>query len=45
MAGQADLEDRISEGPLDGEVLLEAKRFGLSDRRIACLSGRDGERR
>jgi len=40
MAGQADLEDRISEGSLDGEVLLEAKRFGLSDRRIACLSGK-----
>lgn len=40
MAGQAEFEDRISEGPLNGETLLEAKRFGLSDKRIARLSGR-----
>lgn len=38
LARQAELEDRLTTG-LAPELLLEAKRFGLSDRRIARLSG------
>lgn len=39
MADQVELEERISSEPSSGETLLEAKRFGLSDKRIARLAG------
>ena len=40
MADQVELEDRISACPLDRTLLLEAKRWGLSDKRIANLAGK-----
>lgn len=43
MADQVDLEEQIAADPLTAELLLEAKRFGLSDRRIGRLSGRTAE--
>ncbi|NCB17756.1 MAG: carbamoyl phosphate synthase large subunit, partial [Synergistales bacterium] len=43
MADQAELEERIGEGPLTEDLLLEAKRSGLSDKRIAFLSSRSEE--
>jgi carbamoyl-phosphate synthase large subunit len=38
MIRQIELEQRIQDEELDRELLLEAKRFGLSDKRIATLS-------
>lgn len=38
MADQAELEEKIADGPLTEDLLLEAKRSGLSDKRIAALS-------
>ncbi len=40
MLEQLDLESRLAKGPLDENLILEAKRMGLSDHRIATLSGR-----
>ncbi len=39
MLKQVELEDRIAGGGLDDELLMKAKRTGLSDARIACLGG------
>ena len=39
LAMQADLEKRISAGPLDGRLLLEAKTSGLTDKIIGRLCG------
>ncbi|HUX14030.1 MAG TPA: carbamoyl-phosphate synthase large subunit, partial [Spirochaetia bacterium] len=41
MLDQLDLESRVARGPIDLDLLLEAKRMGLSDGRIARLSGRE----
>jgi len=43
MADQAKLEERIGDEPLTGDLLLEAKRFGLSDKRIASLASMSEE--
>nr|HPK06801.1 carbamoyl-phosphate synthase large subunit [Aminivibrio sp.] len=43
MADQAECEDSIAGEPLTEDLLLKAKRFGLSDRRIARLSSKTEE--
>jgi carbamoyl-phosphate synthase large subunit len=43
MIRQIELEKHIQNNELDRELLLEAKRFGLSDKRIAFLTGKDKE--
>lgn len=40
MAEQADFEESLAEGVLNGRAVLKAKRFGLSDGRIARLTGK-----
>ncbi len=40
MYKQVELEDKITAGPLDGYLLLEAKKAGLTDKRIAVLTGK-----
>ncbi|MBN1687310.1 MAG: carbamoyl-phosphate synthase large subunit, partial [Spirochaetales bacterium] len=36
---QIDLEDKLTAGGLNDELLLEAKRMGISDKRIAAIAG------
>ncbi len=43
MYKQVELEDRITAGPLDGHLLLEAKKAGLTDKRIAMLTAKTEE--
>lgn len=35
---QAEMDKKLSKGPLTKELILEAKRYGMSDKRIATLS-------
>ena len=44
MSDLAELENRVQAGPLDGRLLLEAKRSGMSDRRIGGLIGEKEQR-
>ncbi|HCL78603.1 MAG TPA: carbamoyl-phosphate synthase large subunit, partial [Synergistaceae bacterium] len=44
MADQVACEEALTDTPLDETLLLRAKRFGLSDKRVARLTGRtEGE--